>query len=154
MHLSQASLITASTRAQRRPAGRRERTDAGLTWTSPLHGQGCNGWIQTTHNTTRRSSKALAQNPTMKQQQREKKKKTLNAAAKAGTDFQLIVQNWNRHTHTRGYSFSNGEYLHAQRALFGARLVPLCSSIADGLTKRCNPPLERCSFGSHNDARE
>lgn len=43
------------------------------------------------------------QNPTMKQQQKKKKKKscktkTLNAAAKAGTDFQLMVQNWNRHT--------------------------------------------------------
>lgn len=35
---------------------------------------------------------------TKKEEKKSRKTKTLNAAAKADTDFQLMVQNWNRHT--------------------------------------------------------
>ena len=73
---------------------------------------------------------AAKQKKKKNQDKKLSKTKTLNGAAD-GAELEWL--------HTRGYSF--GEYLHAQRALFSARLVPLCSSIAEGMRKLGNPDL-------------
>lgn len=105
------SLITA------KAACWRKQMDAGLMWTSPLPGQGSHGWIQTTHNTTQRSTKHQPKTQQWSSSKKKKKSckiKTLNAAAKAGTDVQLMMQNSNRHTQevihlVRGNTFTHKE---------------------------------------------
>lgn len=112
----QVSLITA------KAACWREQMGAGLMWTSPLPGQGSHGWIQTTHNTTqpRRDTKHRPETQQWSSSKKKKTKKkscktkTLSAAAKAGTDVQLMMQNWDRRTQevihlVRGNTFTHKE---------------------------------------------
>lgn len=126
LHLSQAGLIMAYTWA----ACSREQMDAGLVWTSPLSRQGCNGWIQTTHNKTQRSTKHWPKTQQWSSSKKYKPNKNIEHGSKSRHRPPAHSAELEQ-THTRCYSFSNGEYLHTQRALFSGRLVPLCSSIAD-----------------------
>ncbi len=104
-----------------------EQMDVGLVWTSPLLGQGSNGWTETTHNMTRRSNKYCPKT----QSDNAAKSMELNGVAKTHKyktrhRFQAhsVELEKSVYKNRRGYSFSTRDYLCTLKALFWARLVP------------------------------